>query len=131
MPHVADVASSIRFYERLGFTRIDTEGDAGHIGWARLHYEGGALMLLEAESAPSTRPVLQLYMNTDDLAGLRDELIAQGVAVSAIARPPYMRSGEARVEDPDGNVVFLGHWGRAEHAAWEERLAQKRKASGR
>lgn len=127
---VTDVARSIRFYEQLGFSTIDTEGECGHIGWARLHCEGGALMLLEAEPLRAAQGSEFLYMYTDDLTGLREQLIADGVALSPISYPDYMRSGEFRVEDPDGYVVLIGHWGRAEHEAWERRLAEKRKAAG-
>jgi hypothetical protein len=38
-------------------------------------------------------------------------------------------SGEFRVEDADGQVIFVGHWGREEHEAWERHLAE-RKARG-
>ena len=30
-----------------------------------------------------------------------------------------MPSGEIRLEDPDGYVVFVGQWGADEHQAWE------------
>jgi len=46
--HAADIETSIRFYELLGFTTIDTDR-ATPVGWARLHCEGGALMFLRAE----------------------------------------------------------------------------------
>jgi catechol 2,3-dioxygenase-like lactoylglutathione lyase family enzyme len=43
MPHVADMARSIRFYELLGLELVDTQGEPP--GWARLHCEGAAIML--------------------------------------------------------------------------------------
>lgn len=47
--HMAEIESSIRFYELLGFTTVDT--DRGKpLGWARLHCEGGAVMFLRAEA---------------------------------------------------------------------------------
>jgi hypothetical protein len=129
MYDVANVGVAIRFYEQLGFATIDTEGEGGHLGWARLECKGGAIMLLEAES-PRRAPGGGLYMYTDDLTGLRAQLIASGVAVSPIGYPVYMPSGEFRVADPDGHVVLVGHWGRTEQEAWERRLAEKRKARG-
>jgi catechol 2,3-dioxygenase-like lactoylglutathione lyase family enzyme len=128
MFHVTDVARSIAFYEQLGFEVVSTEGDCGHIGWARLGCEGGAIMLLEAEPPHATQRGVLLYMYTVDLAGLREQLLARGIAASEITHPGYMLSGEMRVEDPDGYVVLVGHWGRAEHEAWEQRIAEKRKA---
>jgi len=48
MLHVAEIENSIRFYELLGFTTIDTDR-CKPLGWARLHCEGGAVMFLRAE----------------------------------------------------------------------------------
>ena len=64
----------------------------------------------------------------DELAALREHLLANGVKVSGIHRPAYMQSGEISVPDPDGYSVFVGQWGTAEHQRWEgerrERLAK-------
>jgi hypothetical protein len=38
-----------------------------------------------------------------------------------------MRSGEICLKDPDGYSIFVAHWGKTEHEAWEKRLAEKRK----
>jgi hypothetical protein len=47
--HVAEIERSIRFYQLLGFTAIDTDRCVP-IGWARLHCEdGSAEMFLRAE----------------------------------------------------------------------------------
>jgi len=131
MLHVADVARSIRFYELLGFELIDTEGDPSCFGWARLHCEGGAIMLFLAEDEHPVDPRTQsqpAFMYTPDLPGLREHLLAHGVKVSKINHPPYMMSGEVRVEDPDGYVIFIGHWGDAEHSAWLQRIEEKKRA---
>jgi len=130
MFRVTDVTRSIRFYEQLGFELIDSFGDRGHIGWARLQCSGGALMLLEEPPPPSRERGVLLYMYTEDLRALREQLLAQGVALSEISHPDYMQSGEMHVEDPDGYVVLVGHWGKAEHAAWEQRIAEKKRSAG-
>ncbi len=44
---VAEIERSIGFYELLGFVTVDTDR-AEPLGWARLHCEGGAIMLLRA-----------------------------------------------------------------------------------
>lgn len=125
--HVADVARSIRFYERLGLVLVDTYGDDACPVWARLHGEGGDLMLVNADGPvdAGVQAVL-FYLYTPDLPGLRERLIAEGVAVSAIRRPPHMPSGEVRLEDPDGYVVMIAHWGAAEDAAWRRHLEEWR-----
>lgn len=129
MLHVADVARSISFYELLGFELIDTEGDPAGLGWARLHCEGGAIMLFLAEEPLDDRvKAIPAYLYTPDLAGLREHLLAHAVKVSQINHPPYMQSGEVRVEDPDGYVMFIGHWGDTEHSAWLARIEDKKRA---
>jgi hypothetical protein len=64
--HVAEIERSIRFYELLGFTTVDTDR-CKPLGWARMHCEGGAVMFLRADEPvdPSAQAVL-LYMYTPD-----------------------------------------------------------------
>lgn len=131
MLHVADVARSVRFYEALGFELIDVEGDPSCPAWARVHCEGGALMFLLAEEPFDPKPQgILLYLYTEDLAGLREQIVAQGLRPNPIAHPEHMPSGEMSIEDPDGYVVLVGHWGDSEHSAWEatrrERIARFR-----
>ncbi len=122
MLHVADIETSIRFYELLGFTTVDTDG-AEPLGWARLHCEGGAVMFLRAEEPVNARAQsVLLYMYTPDLSGLREHLLANGIKVPPISRPPYMPSGEICISDPDGYIVLVAHWGQAEHEAWLKRI---------
>jgi catechol 2,3-dioxygenase-like lactoylglutathione lyase family enzyme len=122
MLHVKSIEDSAPFYERLGFTVVDTDR-CTPLGWARLHCEGGALMFLRAEHDvdPKAQGVL-FYMYTPDLPALRAELVAQGISVSPIERPEYMPSGEVNLRDPDGYCVVIGHWGEAEHTAWLKRI---------
>ncbi len=125
--HVADIERSIRFYELLGFSAVDTDR-CTPLGWARLHCDGGALMFLRAEEQEKLDPAAQgvlFYMYTPDLAGLREQLMAAGVKVPPIRFPDYMPSGEIMLRDPDGYVILIGHWGKAEHEAWEKRIGAK------
>jgi predicted enzyme related to lactoylglutathione lyase len=124
--HVAEIERSIRFYELLGFTTIDTDRCAP-LGWARMHCDGGAIMFLRAEHPihPAAQK-LMLYMYTPDLAALREQLQANGIAAPEINYPGYMPSGEITLKDPDGSTIFVGHWGKSEQQAWEERIGRKR-----
>jgi hypothetical protein len=122
MLHVADIETSIRFYELLGFQTIDTDR-ARPLGWARLHCEGGAVMFLRAEETIDSRAPVLFYMYTTDLRGLREGLLRNNVDVSTIKFPMYMPSGEFYVADPDGYRIGVAHWGQTEHAAWLERIA--------
>jgi len=122
MLHVNEVERSIRFYALLGFTLIDTDR-CSPIGWARIHCEGGALMFLRAEQpVHNAAPGMLLCMYTPDLPSLREQLLANGVKVPEIRKPPYMPSGEIQFTDPDGYAVIVSHWGKTEHEAWEKRL---------
>jgi catechol 2,3-dioxygenase-like lactoylglutathione lyase family enzyme len=123
--HVAEIERSIRFYERLGFSTVDTDR-CTPLGWARMHCEGGAMMFVRAEEPlnPAAQSVL-FYMYTPDLAALREQLLAAGVSVPPISRPPYMPSGEICLRDPDGYCVLVGHRGQAEHEAWLQRIGAK------
>ncbi|GAC1648441.1 MAG: hypothetical protein NVS4B3_04010 [Gemmatimonadaceae bacterium] len=123
--HVAELERSIRFYELLGFTTIDTDR-ASPLGWARLHCEGGAVMLVKAEDPIDTRAQgVLLYMYTSNLINLREQLVEHGMNVPTIYYPEYMPSGEIRLADPDGYVILVAHWGKAEHVAWERRIGGK------
>jgi catechol 2,3-dioxygenase-like lactoylglutathione lyase family enzyme len=128
MLHVKSIEESIKFYEHLGFKVIDTDRCVP-IGWARLHCEGGALMFLRAEHEHQIDPRQQgvlFYMYTPELAGLREQLLAQRIDVSPIQHPEYMPSGEVNLRDPDGYSVVIGHWGEAEHSAWLTRIGAEK-----
>jgi hypothetical protein len=94
-----------------------------------MHCQGGAIMFLKAEeSRLPDRDSFLLYLYSPDLPALRTELASAGVDVGAISHPPYMRSGEICLKDPDGYTILVGHWGEAEHADWERRRERKRSA---
>jgi len=121
MLHVAEIEKSICFYELLGFTTVDTDR-CTPLGWARMHCEGGAVMFLRAEGPVDPSHPVMLYMYTPDLPALHEQLLAAGVQVPPIGYPGYMPSGEINLRDPDGNIIPIAHWGKAEHEAWEKRI---------
>lgn len=124
MLHVNEVERSIRFYELLGFTLIDTDR-CNPIGWARMHCEGGALMFLRAEEPVyAAAPGMLFCMYSPDLPGLREKLAANGVKVPEIRHPEYMLSGEIQFVDPDGYAVIVSQWGKPEQEAWDKRLKE-------
>ena len=53
--HVADIDTSIRFYELLGFKVVDTDR-CEPLGWARLHCEGAAIMFLLSFALKKNEP---------------------------------------------------------------------------
>ena len=127
---VSDVERSIHFYERIGFSIVDVEGDPGRLGWARMHTEdGSAIMLaLSDEDAQCDRSesgfILVLY--TSDLPSLREQLLAAGEQPPPIQYPSWMPSGTLILRDPDGYTVGINHWSDKEHAAWLAGIEKKR-----
>lgn len=125
--HVRSIERSIPFYERLGFEVIDTDR-CDPLGWARLHCEGGALMFVrDPGDGPPIDPEAQtvlFYLYTPNLAALRGQLVAAGIAVSELRYPNYMPGGEVALTDPDGYMLLIGHWGEKEHTAWLERIGR-------
>lgn len=124
MLHVAAIERSIPFYERLGFELVDTDR-CEPIGWARLHCQGGAVMLLRGEQPidPRAQAVL-FYMYTPDLPAFRARLVAAGVDASEIRYPDHGPSGEIYLADPDGYRLGVVHWGEQEHSAWLARIGR-------
>jgi len=122
--HVAGIEKSIRFYELLGFTTVDTDR-CQPLGWARMHCEGGAVMFLRAEGPVNSTHPAMLYMYTPDLPALREQLLAARLNVPPIRYPEYMPSGEINLTDPDSNIVLVSHWGKMEQEAWEKRIGSK------
>lgn len=126
MLHAQDIRRSLAFYELLGFETIDTQGEGEHLGWARAHCEGGALMFLAQEPGHASPPALMLVLYTPDLPALRQHLLDNGVEVSEIHYPGYMPSGEINFRDPDGNFLSLCQWGKPEQERWEKHLVERK-----
>ena len=110
MAHVADVRRSADFYSLLGFLVVGTfKNDAGVLCWVHLESGSAHLMLAKAD-APilAEQQAVLFYLYSDDLTGLREHLLASGVAVAGITYPFYMPKGEFRLADPDGYVLLIG-----------------------
>ena len=110
MAHVADVRRSADFYSLLGFLVVGTfKNDAGVPCWVHLE-SGNANLMLSKADAPviAEQQAVLFYLYSDDLTGLREHLLASGVAVAGITYPFYMPKGEFRLADPDGYVLLIG-----------------------
>jgi hypothetical protein len=122
---VAEIEQSIRFCELLGFAAIDTDRTKP-LGWARMHFEGGAILFVRAEEpVDASKQSIILYMYASDLPGLRAHLLASGVKLPEIAYPHCMPSGEICISDPKRYIILVGHWGSAEQEGWEKRIGGK------
>jgi catechol 2,3-dioxygenase-like lactoylglutathione lyase family enzyme len=106
--HVSDLPRSIAFYELLGFEVGDTYEVAGELRWAALQHAHARIML-ECASAPidSRQQAVLFYLYAEDLYGLRDHLIAQGLPVGPIRDGSPGPEREIRISDPDGYCLMI------------------------
>jgi hypothetical protein len=106
--HVADVERSIAFYRLLGFEQDDCYAPAGRPVWASLRSEAARLMVGEADAPinPHEQAVL-FYLYARDLAGVRDYLVANGVAPGQIVDGTPGPRQEMRITDPDGYCLMV------------------------
>ncbi len=110
MAHVADVALSLEWYAKLGFTveHALRAGD-GVTQWAYLRNGGAELMLVRSARPmnPGAQDVL-FYLYANGVVAYREQLIARGLKPSELSYPPYARHGEFRIDDPDGYCLLVG-----------------------
>ena len=112
--NVEDVSSSVSFYERALDAQVDNQWEAdGRVRWARVRFDGGALMLNEPDGASSTDrrsreefSDVVLYLMCRDAAALRERLAEAGLSVGALSREDY-GTDEFALRDPDGYVIEL------------------------
>lgn len=106
--HVADVERSVAFYRHLGFAPVHTYEPGGELVWASLQVERAQLMLARAGAPIDHREQAVLfYLYARDLAGLRDRLVAHGLAPGEIVDGSPGPRREMRVADPDGYVLMI------------------------
>lgn len=112
LAHVRSVPASIAFYRLLGFETVNTftPQDRDVPTWAYLKAGQARLMLGEAgEPVAASRQAVLFYLYCDDVAALREELLARGIPAGPIQTPFYAPRGEFRIEDPDGYVIMVTH----------------------
>ncbi|MBI2297953.1 MAG: VOC family protein [Armatimonadetes bacterium] len=115
---VSDVDRSVAFYESLGFETLNKIQWEGQTSWAALRRDGANLMLglghthdeegntLPMDHSHGHRECI-LYLRVEDVAGMRDDLLARGHAPSELEVQFYGMK-ETHVEDPDGYLIIFG-----------------------
>lgn len=102
---VRNVAASVDFYQKLGFG-VESRNDAWR--WAMLAMDECRLMVDESINQPADAPrTFVLYLYPDDVHAYHRELRGRGLDVPPICQPFYGMS-EFRMEDPDGNRLWIG-----------------------
>ena len=106
--HVAAMARSLAFYALLGLVPVDSFAPDEEVVWAFLEGDGASLMLAQDDARIDHRAQgVLFYLYAHDLAGLRDHLVAHGVAAGEIVDGSPGPRNEMRVEDPDGYVLMI------------------------
>jgi hypothetical protein len=105
---VVDVERSVAFYLHLGFTVQEVAKYRDRLSWALLQSEWAEIMF-EGTNPPidPDRQRVQFYLYSEDLAALRDQLIAAGIDAGQIEDGSPGPSEEMRVTDPDGYVLMI------------------------
>ncbi|HYI49418.1 MAG TPA: VOC family protein [Allosphingosinicella sp.] len=112
MAHVADVAASTAFYERLGFQIGGSFTPPGDDQPSSVSLQSGTaeLMLARAsEPVVAARQAVLFYVYCGDVGSMHGQLSDAGLEPGPIAKPFYNPQGEFRLPDPDGYVVMVTH----------------------
>lgn len=113
--HVEDVERSIAFYYYLGFIVASVYKYRGTSVWAELRSEGAELMVsTDGDSVDPAGQGVLFYLYSDDLAALREQLLANGIHVGEIEDGTPGPSQQMRLSDPDGYVLMVAQLETAE-----------------
>ncbi len=105
MQPVRNLAASILFYEKLGFSVEQRRDDWG---WARLRCGPCELMLDQSINLHAGIPrIAVLYLYPDDIVEFHRRARANGLALPDLDTTFYGMT-EFRIEDPDGNRLWVG-----------------------
>ncbi len=106
MQPVANLATSVDFYEKLGFV-VETRNDEW--GWAMLRCGDCQLMLDQSINLHAGIPrIAVLYLYPEDLADFHRSARGNGLRITDLESTFYGMT-EFRIEDPDGNRLWIGH----------------------
>ena len=102
-----DYAASVAFYRTLGLRQIVDSPDNGY---ARFEAGNGATFSIHAASGPAS-PDAVIYFESPRLDAWVSELEAAGLTFDQLPQDESWLWREARLRDPQGNIVCLYHAG--------------------
>ena len=105
----ADYERSVEFYRRLGLKQIV----ANPPDYARFETAGGVTLSVQIDPEEKIVATTALYLECDDLDQRVEQLARSGLAFEHGPRNQPWMWREARLRDPDGNIIFLYKAGEA------------------
>ncbi len=107
---VNDFAKAVEFYGRLGLKQIVHSIENGY---ARFETAGGATLSIQCDPEEKISATTAIYLECDDLDERVEKLARSGVPFEHGPRNQPWMWREARLRDPDGNIIFLYKAGEA------------------
>ena len=107
---VNDYAKSVHFYALLGLKQIV---DSPENQYARFETAGGATLSIQADPEEKISATTAVYLECDDLDERVEKLARNGIPFEHGPRNQPWMWREARLRDPDGNIIFLYKAGEA------------------
>ena len=104
-----DYERSAAFYNSLGLKQIV----ANPPDYARFETAGGATLSVQIDAEETVSATTAIYLECDDLDQQVDRLARSGVPFEHGPRNQPWMWREARLRDPDGNIIFLYKAGEA------------------
>ena len=101
---------SVDFYRKLGLTQIVDSPDTGY---ARFETAGGVTLSVQIDPEEKILATTAIYLECDDLDERVELLARSGIAFEHGPRNQPWMWREARLRDPDGNIIFFYKAGEA------------------
>jgi hydroxymethylpyrimidine/phosphomethylpyrimidine kinase len=95
---------SVDFYRRLGLVQIV---DSPENGYARFETAGGVTFSIQIDPEEKIIATTAIYLECDDLDDRVEQLARSGIAFEHGPRNQPWMWREARLRDPDGNIIFF------------------------
>lgn len=102
---VRSMPASVTFYQQLGF-EVEDRNDGW--GWAMLRFDDCRLMVDQSINTHAGRPRMGvIYLYPEDIVEYHRQLRERGVAIPDLDTTFYGMT-EFRIDDPDGNRLWIG-----------------------
>jgi hydroxymethylpyrimidine/phosphomethylpyrimidine kinase len=99
-----DYPRSVDFYRRLGLRQIV---DSPENGYARFETAGGVTLSVQIDPDEKIIATTAIYLECDDLDERVEQLARSGITFEHGPRNQPWMWREARLRDPDGNIIFF------------------------